>query len=284
MMKKSLIALAVLAASGTAFAATSNVDIYGQARLSLTSVDGAEYSMADQASRIGLKGSEDLGGGMKASYHWENKLSFATGFLNNSGSQRLANVSIESGLGKLQIGSIYLPYKLVGTASLVEDTAADMVGTVISSSTDAAVTGINYTSPTFSGVHAAIGLTNGNGKSSAALVYANGPLTASVAKQDITNTTDATKFNIGYAMGDLTVKLTSEDQAGVKTNVIGATYAMGPVTLLANYADTDNAQGTRTVVGAVYSLSKRTNVVAAYADDKAGAVQDAITVQLNHAF
>ena len=77
-MKKTLIALAVLGAAGVA-QAQSSVTIYGQLNpsydyISAKAANGQKQSfvnMADNSSRIGFKGSEDLGGGLKAIFQME---------------------------------------------------------------------------------------------------------------------------------------------------------------------------------------------------------------------
>ena len=73
-MKKSLIALAVLAASGAAMA-QSSVTMYGVADLSLAKANGVSAQMSGNGvmnngnSRLGVRGVEDLGGGLKASFN-----------------------------------------------------------------------------------------------------------------------------------------------------------------------------------------------------------------------
>ena len=80
-MKKSLIALAVAGAvaAPAAFAATSNVDIYGifGASVDIIDRDNAsedEFKVSSTASRIGFKGAEDLGGGLSAIWQVETGL------------------------------------------------------------------------------------------------------------------------------------------------------------------------------------------------------------------
>ena len=74
-MKKSLIALAVLAASGAAMA-QSSVTMYGVADLSLAKANGVSAQMSGNGvmnngnSRLGVRGVEDLGGGLKASFNF----------------------------------------------------------------------------------------------------------------------------------------------------------------------------------------------------------------------
>jgi predicted porin len=77
-MKKSLIAIAVLAATSSAAFAQSNVTIYGILDAGIVSerggVDGNTTKVtsgAASASRLGFKGTEDLGGGLSASSSWK---------------------------------------------------------------------------------------------------------------------------------------------------------------------------------------------------------------------
>jgi len=78
-MKKSLIALAVMAASGAAMAQSSVtlfgiVDAaYGRVSGNGTSVTGISNSGIN-SSRLGFRGEEDLGGGMKAGFWLEGQL------------------------------------------------------------------------------------------------------------------------------------------------------------------------------------------------------------------
>ncbi len=93
-MKKSLVALAALAATG-AFA-QSSVTLYGvgdiwlgQTKTTVTPTGGVSTGVAQvqigsggvNGSRFGLKGSEDLGGGLKANFQFENGFNLDTGSL-----------------------------------------------------------------------------------------------------------------------------------------------------------------------------------------------------------
>ncbi len=76
-MKKSLIALAVAGAfAAPAFAATSNVDVYGVLNIAVEDTNATNVTPAvlDNTSRLGFKGSEDLGGGLKAIWQIESAL------------------------------------------------------------------------------------------------------------------------------------------------------------------------------------------------------------------
>ena len=82
-MKKSLLALAVLAASGAAMA-QSSVTLYGVADAGVTYVNGGQNwsgvtSGNNLTSRIGFRGVEDLGGGLKANFRLEAGLNLDNG-------------------------------------------------------------------------------------------------------------------------------------------------------------------------------------------------------------
>lgn len=118
-MKKSLIALAVLAASGAALA-QSSVTVYGRLDASVGSADvgrvaGAAgtlplatsttgmFNSALTSSRLGFRGVEDLGGGLKAIFAIE------TGFAVDAPSattlgDRAAFVGLSGGFGTVKLG------------------------------------------------------------------------------------------------------------------------------------------------------------------------------------
>jgi predicted porin len=72
-MKKTLIAMAVVAASGAAFA-QSSVTLYGRVDANVSRTTGSQAALNDGsqtgagASRFGFKGTEDLGSGLKAAF------------------------------------------------------------------------------------------------------------------------------------------------------------------------------------------------------------------------
>src|SRR4051812_28117453 len=77
-MKKSLLALAVLGAFAGAASAQSSVTIYGIVDTSIAHIDNGNDSVNalrsgnNNSSRIGFKGAEDLGNGLKATFVLEN--------------------------------------------------------------------------------------------------------------------------------------------------------------------------------------------------------------------
>jgi predicted porin len=118
-MKKTLISLAVLAASGSAFA-QSNVTIYGIMDAGIVAERGGKNGNVSKvssgvanASRIGFKGTEDLGGGLSAVFLLEGGIKGDTGESDVAGSsfQRQSYVGLVSkSAGTLTLGRQYTPW------------------------------------------------------------------------------------------------------------------------------------------------------------------------------
>lgn len=120
-MKKSLISIAVLGAMSSAAFAQSNVTIYGILDAGIVSERGGKdgnvtkvSSGTASASRIGFKGTEDLGGGLNAIFKLETGVKVDDGQLDNT-SNRLFNRESYVGLssktaGTLTLGRQYTPY------------------------------------------------------------------------------------------------------------------------------------------------------------------------------
>ena len=121
-MKKSLIAIAALAAAGAA-AAQSSVTMYGQVNT------GYEYSKTDitiggvktttkttgfqndrvKTSRLGFKGEEALGNGLSATFALEMGFDSANGEFADSAFNRKATVGLKGAFGEVRIGKDSTP-------------------------------------------------------------------------------------------------------------------------------------------------------------------------------
>jgi hypothetical protein len=113
-MKKSLIALAALSAFATAAQAQSTVSVYGIVDAGLSSLDatnakgqkvtteGIKQGNAS-GSRLGFRGTEDLGGGLKANFVIE-MTADVTGSTALTAT-RQAFAGLQSGAGELRIGT-----------------------------------------------------------------------------------------------------------------------------------------------------------------------------------
>ena len=85
-MKKTLIALAVMGAAAGVAHAQSNVTIYGVVDTGLVKESGSDVRMGGNVdSRIGFRGVEDLGSGMKATFELERRFDLNDGTQKSSG-------------------------------------------------------------------------------------------------------------------------------------------------------------------------------------------------------
>lgn len=111
-MKKSLIALAVLAASGAAMA-QSSVSLFGIIDAGFGYVDNAvagggnKYGIGtsgNSTSRLGFRGVEDLGGGLKAGFWLEGEVFADDGNAGGMNFKRRSTVGLEGNFGEVRIG------------------------------------------------------------------------------------------------------------------------------------------------------------------------------------
>ena len=115
-MKKSLLALAVLGAYAGVASAQSSVTLYGTVDLSAKYVknDGSvkRYSLSQDginSSQLGFKGTEDLGGGLKAGFVLLAGVNADTGSANTQFWNRRATVSLWGNFGEVRLGRDYTP-------------------------------------------------------------------------------------------------------------------------------------------------------------------------------
>lgn len=139
-MKKSLLALAVLGAFAGAASAQSSVTLYGRADLSVAKNAGSADKVVQNGSgsRLGVRGSEDLGGGLAAVFQIEHRFNADTG---NTTATRFWNgrsiVGLKGGFGQVVLGREYT------TAFLTSQLANDPWGwdTVATSTGTSGITG-----------------------------------------------------------------------------------------------------------------------------------------------
>ena len=115
MNKRMLVAAVAAALSGFANAQT-NVQVYGLLDLGVEHITNANAngggvtrvtSGGSNNSRFGFRGSEDLGGGLKAVFNLEGQLDLDVGASDGPLFRRQANVGLEGRLGKLILGRSY---------------------------------------------------------------------------------------------------------------------------------------------------------------------------------
>jgi len=312
-MKKSLIALAVAGAfAAPAFAATSNVDVYGVMNIAIEDKDSSGFTpgVIDNVSRIGFKGTEDLGGGMKAVWQIEQGLggnSAASGVGGGSLATRNTFVGLSGGFGTALMGRHDTPYKIsTGRLDIFGDTVGDyntgrLDGVeLIANAHDArSPSAVAYISPDMSGltIAAALVMVDAAGKdktvdaTSIAAMYANGPLYASLAHHDVKDVSRAWKVGVGYAFGDTKVGFVYEDSNKAVDRdswLLNVAHAMGPITMKAQYGQVDMGAADQDawMLGVDYNLSKRTAAYFVYGngDNDVGSDQAGWNIGVKHSF
>ncbi len=215
-MKKKLIALAALAASSVALA-QSSVTLYGTADAGVGKLKRQKTGMQANTyvntsdSYLGFRGVEDLGGGLKAGFNFEQPINLKDGAADGSNIwtktmfERAANLWIGGGWGTLQLGRAYTPsrnamaaWDLMGAAN--NSVAASTFGAAGGDTEFRHSSQFIYKTPDFGGFRAEVAYVlkadnDNRSKVDLGLIYANGPLTAGLAY----NKTKELKAN--YALG-----------------------------------------------------------------------------------
>jgi predicted porin len=311
-MKKTLIALAVLAASGAAMA-QSSVTLYGVADVWLGSSKvevggvGNRQNVIETSgvngSRWGLKGAEDLGGGMKAIFTLESGFSLDTGASAQGGLLfgRQAFVGLQSSLGTVTLGRQYGAYEdlhAIVDHNYAAFTFESNVAVAANGIPDYAVrinNSVAYTSPVYSGFSGKVLYGFGENKNtpvvgnsstdiaSLHLKYANGPLLVGYAHQEENQALgDKNKYNLIGGTYDFGVVKLVGSYHHIKNNTtkdkeyqVGVVVPFGAAAISAGYTHSKSDVGSVSNTGkgasilATYELSKRTRLYAAALNTKA---------------
>lgn len=111
-MKKLTLALAVATALGAPLAAQADTILYGSARVSVDYIDedpaDGFWDIVNNSSRLGVLGSEELGGGLSAIYQYEFGVDLTEG--GNLEGNRPKLVGLKGGFGQISLGTQETPY------------------------------------------------------------------------------------------------------------------------------------------------------------------------------
>ncbi len=300
-MKKSLIALAVLAASGAAMA-QSSVTIYGVADIAYVKDKGANAALVNggvSGSRLGFKGTEDLGGGLKANFLLEEGIDLTSGAA--AGFNRQAYLGLSGGFGEVKFGNVYTAYDdISGATNPVFD--SKLSPTRVWASADYVSnpgSNIYYASPSFGGVSGAVSYSldgTKNAVTSVHVKYEGGPIYVGFGYQDDTEVATAkfTRLNGSYDFGSFKLLAgygqTNETVLADSTDLsIGADVPLASnIVLSAGYASSKADGGARESglgFGVAYVLSKRTTAYGGYTSyNDASGLADRFAVGLKHTF
>ena len=315
-MKKTALAFAVLGGFATAASAQSSVTVYGKLDLGVVHDSGSVPGVNPQGakslrvstgvtggSRLGFRGVEDLGGGLKANFVAETGFcadsnasapNFCTGGNNFMGRQ--AYVGLSGGFGSLTLGRQYIPTFIVlngvdpfGTGTAGQTTnlfeASNGFGNPRFSNA------VMYSTPNMSGLTATVGFALGEvlgnwkqGRSvTSAVVYSAGPVYVGggfTRTESGTSAPDRKLWNLGGTYDFKVVKAhlmvqQVKGSADVRFQderdlMAGVSAVFGAGTLMASYIRHDDRSGlnrdaNQYGVGYQYALSKRTSLDGAVA-------------------
>jgi len=294
-----LLTLALLGGSAGLAAAQSTVTVFGvfdvgvqhlkngSKSVSMESIDGM------QTSRLGFRGTEDLGGGLSAGFHLEGAIGPDVG--SGGDWRRRATVSLASkSAGELRLGRDYTPtfwsisrFNAFGTngvgaaSNLVYgfDGVSGTSKTVIRSDNS-----VGYFLPgDLGGVYGQAMVAAGEGTTGkylgGRLGYAAGAFDIAGAWSETTNTAAGAKFKVGNVGASYTIdafKLLGLYHVSKQTTrrqsnwVLGGTYTLGAGVIRASYVRSNNRDtatgsdysGNLLALGYVHNLSKRTALYA----------------------
>jgi len=298
-MKKTLVALAALAVVSAA-SAQSTVTLYGVVDMGIAQLKDSNNTNAalgginagDTAvkngiqqgtlsnSRIGFKGTEDLGNGLKANFVYELQINPDEG--TNAMTTRQGTVGLSGNFGAVTIGRQYTPYFVVQNAMDFAGNMNFMPGYIVNNhiSDGGRANAVNYTSPSFGGFSAiaqvgsgpvAAGtettVTNGlqaDGKNyGLAGIYAAGPLVAGLAYEDVTHSsaplskyTTITSPAVAGVAAQQTLVSFGAGSDEVKTWAAGASYDFTVVKASFAYSSlTDTLAGRPDLTSKGYNIS-----------------------------
>jgi len=309
-MKKYSLAALVLAGSVGAYA-DGNVIVYGQMNVGLVSQDNGvvRTTRVDNMynpSRIGFKGEEDLGGGMKAIFLLETRVNPDDAAQTSFG-DREAWVGLANDLGKFSLGRGKTPYtNLADKFDIFEGSLLYPLAIYNKDGLQASRqnNSLRYDSATFSGFNTSIMYSFGENKTTTTPDNRNVSLTASYTygpafvalgytQQDDQAgvsgrdnkalmlsgiyTLDALKFQFAYQNGKKENLSTTVNNQKRNTWLGEVLYTIDKTTLKAgviyganikqNGKTLDDTKYTRSAIGAKYALSKRTAASIEYVAD-----------------
>lgn len=298
-MKKKSLAIAVLSLLPLAAAhAQTSVQIYGIADASIgiedTDAPGEDSrtvisSGTQSTSRIGFRGTEDLGNGLKALFNIEAGVALDNGASDAAGTfQRRAVVGLQGSFGTITIGREYGP--IAAVAQSADPLGHGFYGSTLTGFGTGRLTrrlsnSVNYKSEALSGFTVLAAYSAGERQTNdpsgslvgAAVEYKNGPLYLGAGYQQTerlaTGDDKEWTFGAGFTAGafDFRAAYMEADPEGVnnefKFTTVGGVYTAGPNKFYASVHQQKletGAKGNGFSLAYSYTLSKRTNLYSSY--------------------
>ncbi len=287
-MKKSLLALAVLAASGAAMAQSSTT-LSGMIHVGVVDTGAAGdkatvTSLGGGVNAININTSENLGKGLTGGFSSQIRFNGATGDRNSAGTGsalfHIANAYLTSGMGTVRVGKIleanncsYDPWLCRGGAALMAGTGQSAL---IASLTQA--NSVSYRTPTIQGFSAGFQTTlttRANERTVFDVSYNQGPISAQfIQTNNSINTAGDTAYSVSNVTASPAKAWSVKDEKG-KGTFIGAAYDFKVARVAVFNAKTDDAAGVTTSdilgVSATAPMGKSMTLLAGYLNDRKAA-------------
>jgi predicted porin len=304
-MNKKLVALAVAGAVASPLAAqaqTANVVLYGRLNLDYEFVDNGDetiHRLSSNSSRLGVRGEENLGGGLTAIFQIESSINGDAG--GGTLASRDTFAGIRGNFGTVRFGNMLMPHDDIHgvfgngptyLTSILSTAALWANGTLPKGSGgfDARIgNSVRYDSPVMGGFRGAVQYATQENDRKGNIFgigggWTGGPFTAAVAyerdddfRADST-TDEALSIAGNWTFGNFKVgavwNRVKYDGAGADFDRdfwgVSLTAKLGPGSLYAFYGDAGNNKGNGSINGGAdeisytYDLSKRTSVYAGY--------------------
>ena len=290
MQKTNRLALAALALLGsTAAFAQSSVTLYGRVNTTVERQEVGDVKVTklnNNSSRFGFKGTEDLGGGLKAGFQLESGFDSSTGTSASTFFGRQSEVNLSGGFGMVRLGNFY-PESYYATSDYV-----GMHNHETGSSSDALYVDpvwfgklgtknkIAYRTPSFGGltVEGSMQLhelpTGGKNGYDLAANYNMGPLALGAGYSQVDGDKQGALRAL-YTFGQFMVggyyQRNDEDVLGTRNNFrLAGAYMMGASEFHVNvgransWSKISDSAATQYTLGYNYNLSKRTKVYGYY--------------------
>jgi predicted porin len=287
---------AALALAGSAAQAQSQVQVYGVVDAGIVAEYGTPTGTTTAVSggigygsRLGFKGTEDLGGGMSAVFVLESGFAADTGTSTQGGRLfgRQAWVGLTGAFGAISVGRQYSPYykALADMADPFEDGYAGQAMNIIAGNRRMD-NSVAYRTPVRAGFSAEVAYGAGevagdatrNREMSGSVTYAPGPLMVilthhrreALVADHVSNTGVVVRYTWGPVTGHAAFVrnrgLAGDDS---RDGLLGLTYKSGPHKVLLSAVQRDDRTAARRDArqfgaGYVYSLSRRTELYTAY--------------------
>jgi predicted porin len=271
-MKKSLLALAVLGAFAGAASAQSSVTLYGKLDLGFAKAAGsADKQVADgSSSRVGFRGVEDLGGGLKALFQFEHRFNPDDGTVTNAAFWHgISTVGLGGSFGTVNLGRQYTAAYSLATGVIDPFDGYTVAGLRGESLTKSVARLRTDNSVRYDGAFGGL------------------KVAADIAETPAGGVDRPYSVAAQYAAGPFMVAASYDNPTGANDNLatLGGSYTFGPAKVSLGIGRGDNNSNVRVkqaLAGVTVSVGAAGQVLAGYAQEEVGTADATKKVSLGY--